>query len=65
MDFSHKEVRKQPTKLNDVIRKTVEFHEDLLTCRGPVHSGRSSERSSDELHPLVFVCGVMNSTFSV
>jgi len=25
MDFSHKEVRKQPTKLNDVIRKTVEF----------------------------------------
>jgi len=25
MDFSHKEVRKQPTKLNEVIRKTVEF----------------------------------------
>jgi signal transduction histidine kinase len=25
MDFSHKEVRKQPTRLNDVIRKTVEF----------------------------------------
>jgi len=25
MDFSHKEVRKQPTKLNDVIRRTVEF----------------------------------------
>lgn len=25
MDFSHKEVRKQPTKLNDVVRKTVEF----------------------------------------
>ena len=25
MDFSHKELRKQPTKLNDVIRKTVEF----------------------------------------
>jgi signal transduction histidine kinase len=25
MDFSHKEVRKQPTKLNDLIRRTVEF----------------------------------------
>ncbi len=25
MDFSHKELRKQPTKLNSVIRKTVEF----------------------------------------
>jgi signal transduction histidine kinase len=25
LDFSHKEVRKQPTKLNDVIRRTVEF----------------------------------------
>ena len=25
MDFSHKDVRKQPTRLNDVIRKTVEF----------------------------------------
>ena len=25
LDFSHKEVRKQPTRLNDVIRKTVEF----------------------------------------
>ncbi len=25
MDFSHKELRKQPTKLNNVIRKTVEF----------------------------------------
>ncbi len=25
MDFSHKEVRKQSTRLNDVIRKTVEF----------------------------------------
>jgi len=25
MDFSHKEVRKQPTKLNDLIRRTAEF----------------------------------------
>jgi len=25
LDFSHKELRKQPTRLNDVIRKTVEF----------------------------------------
>lgn len=25
MDFSHKELRKQPTKLNQVVRKTVEF----------------------------------------
>ncbi len=25
LDFSHKEVRKQPTKLNDVVRRTVEF----------------------------------------
>src|SRR5439155_20536988 len=25
LDFSHKEVRKQPTRLNDVIRRTVEF----------------------------------------
>ena len=25
LDFSHKEVRKQPTRLNEVIRKTVEF----------------------------------------
>jgi signal transduction histidine kinase len=25
MDFSHKEVRKQPTRLNDLIRRTVEF----------------------------------------
>jgi len=25
MDFSHKEVRKQPTKLNEIVRKTVEF----------------------------------------
>ncbi len=25
MDFSHKDVRKQPTKLNDLIRRTVEF----------------------------------------
>jgi len=25
MDFSHKEVRKQPTKVNDLIRRTVEF----------------------------------------
>jgi signal transduction histidine kinase len=25
LDFSHKEVRKQPTRLNDVIRRTIEF----------------------------------------
>jgi signal transduction histidine kinase len=25
MDFSHKELRKQPTRLNDVVRRTVEF----------------------------------------
>lgn len=25
LDFSHKEVRKQPTKLNDLVRRTVEF----------------------------------------
>jgi signal transduction histidine kinase len=25
LDFSHKEVRKQPTRLNDIVRRTVEF----------------------------------------
>ena len=25
MDFSHKELRKQPTRLNDVVRRTIEF----------------------------------------
>ncbi len=59
LDFSHKEVRKQPTRLNDVIRRTVEF----ITPQNKFERIEFSLDLSDELPDMNLDPGQVQQVF--